>query len=753
MQRNFWARHALGSATLALSATLVACGGGSDSPPPSTAPEVPAAVVVAAPTNRQAIGALVPFSSNVTDPSGSFTYRWDFGDESPISTEAAPQHAFARSGRFTVRLTVTGPKGDRVESSTEVTVADIAIAQGKVCSAADFGGWCWQNPLPQGNAVTAYRFLDDKRGWAIGQRGTLLATVDGGVTWTARRTGTEVALTAIHFVDELVGWIFGEAGFVLRTVDGGSTWTPQTIGSDVTVAKSGATSAQAAWVLDGYQRTWSTNDGGATWSSTTVAGAPSGHSVVARPSPEEAWAASYSRAADALQHTTDGGKTWTSVALPALDATRSSYVNSLTMNASGRGLLDMTESWYDSTTYGYRSRRLVWLTADAGATWTPVKLRNADVYWGTSLELARDGALFDTADTSLYVSRDFGETWTAVTLPSDLGWYDRKYQLSTAQRIVVQGSSGAHYLTTDGGAHWTALRSSGDRTASVSSLWFFGAREGLALFDSNTVMRTTDGGVTWTKVEATMPAMQGSRLQFLKDGSVGWMLNAAAGTIYRSTDKGAHWSEPVGALGTSMRLTDFHFVDAEVGYAVGYDSWDYTATTFTTTDGGISWKALKSSDGARALGAIRFTDRLHGVMAGANGVVRTTADGGVTWQARPTGTGRAITRLAYVDAQTIVGVGSLGGIIRSSDGGASWTLVETGASVDLTDVFFVDKSVGYAVGAEGLALVTRDGGLTWSAVMTPSMSKLRGAFFLDATTGWVYGDDGVILSTVAGGKP
>src|ERR1051325_2179350 len=46
-------------------------------------------------------------------------------------------------------------------------------------------GWEWQNPLPQGNAISAIEFAKDMRhGWAVGADGVILYTSDGGFSWT-----------------------------------------------------------------------------------------------------------------------------------------------------------------------------------------------------------------------------------------------------------------------------------------------------------------------------------------------------------------------------------------------------------------------------------------------------------------------------------------------------------------------------------------------------------------------------------------
>ncbi|MBK9229235.1 MAG: hypothetical protein IPL67_19790 [Ignavibacteria bacterium] len=45
-------------------------------------------------------------------------------------------------------------------------------------------GWFWQNPLPQGNQLQSVDFSNSEAGWAVGQYGTILRTINGGTNWT-----------------------------------------------------------------------------------------------------------------------------------------------------------------------------------------------------------------------------------------------------------------------------------------------------------------------------------------------------------------------------------------------------------------------------------------------------------------------------------------------------------------------------------------------------------------------------------------
>jgi PKD repeat protein len=64
-------------------------------------------------------GYTVAFTATVTDVD---SYSWDFGDNSPVNTEASPTHTYALSGDYTVKLTVKGGGGELTVQKT-ITIA------------------------------------------------------------------------------------------------------------------------------------------------------------------------------------------------------------------------------------------------------------------------------------------------------------------------------------------------------------------------------------------------------------------------------------------------------------------------------------------------------------------------------------------------------------------------------------------------------------------------------------------------------
>jgi len=62
---------------------------------------------------------------------------------------------------------------------------------------------------------------------AAGERGIILTSDDNGSSWQQARVPTSVNLTALRFVDAQRGWAVGHMGIVLHSEDGGLSWEKQ----------------------------------------------------------------------------------------------------------------------------------------------------------------------------------------------------------------------------------------------------------------------------------------------------------------------------------------------------------------------------------------------------------------------------------------------------------------------------------------------------------------------------------------------
>lgn len=62
---------------------------------------------------------------------------------------------------------------------------------------------------------------------AVGRRGLVLVSSDGGKTWQQSKVPVSTDLLSVSFPDDKNGWAVGHGGVVLHTGDGGLTWTRQ----------------------------------------------------------------------------------------------------------------------------------------------------------------------------------------------------------------------------------------------------------------------------------------------------------------------------------------------------------------------------------------------------------------------------------------------------------------------------------------------------------------------------------------------
>ncbi|MFT5163572.1 MAG: photosystem II stability/assembly factor-like uncharacterized protein [Alteromonadaceae bacterium] len=109
-----------------------------------------------------------------------------------------------------------------------VEVGDSVVAvgdRGHIVYSTDGDNW-QQAKVPVNVLLTDVFFLDQNHGWAVGHDATILASVDGGKSWTVQQSAPEIdkPLFGIHFKDSSNGIAFGAYGMFYRTTDGGASW-------------------------------------------------------------------------------------------------------------------------------------------------------------------------------------------------------------------------------------------------------------------------------------------------------------------------------------------------------------------------------------------------------------------------------------------------------------------------------------------------------------------------------------------------
>ena len=68
---------------------------------------------------------------------------------------------------------------------------------------------------------------------AVGERGHIVHSDDGGRKWTQAQVPVSVTLTAVSFPSPQQGWAVGHGSVLLHSSDGGATWTKKLDGNDI----------------------------------------------------------------------------------------------------------------------------------------------------------------------------------------------------------------------------------------------------------------------------------------------------------------------------------------------------------------------------------------------------------------------------------------------------------------------------------------------------------------------------------------
>ncbi len=149
------------------------------------------------------------------------------------------------------------------------------------------GGKTWQSTRRMPISISDIFFLDKTTGWMTGQKGIIYKTADGGRTWDTQKSELETGegamidmsgdsakkfrVIGIHFSDAENGFaaaISGDnsEGRIIATVNGGASWSKKFMGGDFGFRDAFFVNSKVGWVLPDYGHyIYYTIDGGSRW--------------------------------------------------------------------------------------------------------------------------------------------------------------------------------------------------------------------------------------------------------------------------------------------------------------------------------------------------------------------------------------------------------------------------------------------------------------------------------------------------------
>ena len=307
---------------------------------------------------------------------------------------------------------------------------------------------------PQQDDATLHdvTFVGSRIGFAVGDRGVVWKTEDGGISWRLLPTPVDCSLRSACFLTDRIGWVVGGAitpyvhtdwGVVLYTEDGGEHWE---LLAEKTIP----------WLHD--VQFFGLDHG--------VAVGETSHQFP-----------------NGILTTGDGGRTWLPMPGTSIGGQRvAAFTDETTGFVGGmRGAAAMI----------------------GGGQLLPSENRSFGLRGVNGIELQPDGIGWLVGDGGLVMSSDSGGIrWTepATTLPRDLADFFDLHAVSTRGTLVwLAGSPGSVvWHSNDGGRRWE--RQFTEDTGPINALDFTSETHGCAVGAFGRIQVTTDGGATWHAV-------------------------------------------------------------------------------------------------------------------------------------------------------------------------------------------------------------------------------------------------------------
>ncbi|PID43096.1 MAG: photosystem I reaction center subunit IV [Proteobacteria bacterium] len=286
---------------------------------------------------------------------------------------------------------------------------------------------------------------------AVGERGHIIYSEDGGKTWAQGVVPVSTTLTAVYFVDSRHGWAVGHGGIVLHTSDAGKTWIKQ---------------------LDGH---------------------------LANQMVIQAARLQVEKLEARLDAAPEEGKVDIEYELEEAQYNLEDAIADAETGAS-KPLLDV---WFKDVNNGFAvgAYGFFFKTSDGGKTWEnrAHQIKNPDRFHLNAIDKIAGDALFMVGEAGIaYVSMDFGETWQSLDVPYD-GSFFGLTGTGNVNELLVFGLRGHVFRSVDLGQSWKRIDSGTDASLTGGS---YGKNNNVTLVGLRGVVAVSnDSGESFISIE------------------------------------------------------------------------------------------------------------------------------------------------------------------------------------------------------------------------------------------------------------
>ena len=322
---------------------------------------------------------------------------------------------------------------------------------------------------------------------AVGERGHIVYSHDGGDDWLQAEVPVYVTLTAVHFPTPLKGWSVGHDGVVLSSTDGGKTWAKQLDGyfiNEQVLAQAQARYEAAEAMLDSASDDEELEEAEFQLDEASFALDNAKEDLETGPAKPllDVWfrneyegfvVGSYG----IFLYTADGGKSW------QLVSERLNNPYGLHLNA--------IDSYDGEAIYIAGEAGSLHRSTDGGKSWELLPTPYDGSYFGLIVSKIGNGVekiLTFGLRGNLYASDDAGETWHRAETQTQASFFGGT--TTEDGRLFVVGGDGKVLSSVDGG-HKFSSATRKDRLPNSA----------IVEFDKNELVLVGYGGVRYMKIE------------------------------------------------------------------------------------------------------------------------------------------------------------------------------------------------------------------------------------------------------------
>jgi photosystem II stability/assembly factor-like uncharacterized protein len=330
-------------------------------------------------------------------------------------------------------------------------------------------------------------------------------------------------------------------------------------------------------------------------------------------------------------------------------------------------------------------------TANGGTTWTQEgiglttqNLTKVEVVSSTEAYIVGYGKTF------IKYSTDYGQGNTAqwsnisaklANVAPTTNLIDIHF-INNNDGLISSGNTSEVYVTTDAGNSFTTRTV--PNSDFLNSIWMISANEFYGGSQLGRIYRSTNSGANWTSLGSTGTQMRS--IAFPPGSNTGYSCGDN-GKSYQITSTGIT-NLPTG-LSTSLKSVTFP--TANEGWLCGNGIIRHFAN-------GV-WNADQTY-GNSSYNGICFVNNTNGWAVGDNGVIIHTTDG-KNWvgQTNPDTKANGLLDVFFLDVNEGWAVGFNGIILHTTNGGSTWVVVGNGLTTSiLTSVYFTSSTNGYVAG-------------------------------------------------------